>query len=147
MPDSRETRKQQRQGAPRAAKPHADKPAPTAERAGELAWAGQHAQAIELATEALAAIGLSTQSRLDLLDLRAESYVALGKLALAAEDAAAMLEVAAAGKSPALKTRALNRKAAVQMRQGGLKSAVKTAIAATKTARQSRQKPLLAASL
>src|SRR5258708_3642020 len=61
MPDSRETRKPQRQGAPRAAKPHSDKPTPMAEHVGESAWAGQHAQAIELAMEALAAIGLSTQ--------------------------------------------------------------------------------------
>src|SRR6266568_4725844 len=106
MPDSGEMRKPRRKRAQRSAPPRAGKPAPTAERVRDLAWAGQHAQAIELATEALAAIGLSTQSRLDLLDLRAESYVALGKLDLAAEDAAAMLEVAAAGKSPALKTQA-----------------------------------------
>src|SRR5205823_15017730 len=41
----------------------------------------------------------------------------------------------------------LSRKAIVQMRQGELKSALKTAIAATKAARESRRKPLLAASL
>ena len=147
MPDSGEMRKARGKRAQRGAPPRADKPAPTAEQARDMAWAGQHAQAIELATEALAAIGLSTQSRLDLLDLRAESYVALGKLDLAAGDAAAMLELANREKSPALKTQALSRKAIVQMRLGELKSAVKTAIAATKAARQSRQKPLLAASL
>ena len=90
---------------------------------------------------------MSVPSRLDLLDLRAESYIALGKLDLAAEDAAAILELARREKSPAVKAQALNRQSLVQMRQGELKSAAKTAVAATKAARQSRQKPLLATSL
>src|SRR5947207_351275 len=148
MPDSRETRKPRRpQRAPRPAQPRAGKPAPTVQQVRDLAWAGQHARAIDLATASLAATDLSVPSRLDLLDLRAESYIALGKLDLAGEDAAAMVELASRAKSPALKAQALNRRAIVQMRQGELKSAGKTAIAATKAARKSRQRPLLAASL
>ena len=109
------------------------------EQVRDLAWAGQHAQAIELATAALSATDLSAQSRLDLLDLRAESNIALGKLDLSAEDAAAMIELARREKSHALKAQALNRKAVVQMRQGDLKPALATANAALKAARQSRQ--------
>jgi DNA-binding XRE family transcriptional regulator len=80
---------------------------------------------------------------LDLLDLRAESHIALGKLDLAAADAAAMVRLAAAAKSQALMAQALNRKAIVQMRQGEMKPALETAVAAAKAARQSRQKRLL----
>ena len=50
----------------------------------ELAWTGQHARAIDQCTRALATTPggkpLALDSQLDLLDLRAESYVALGKL-------------------------------------------------------------------
>ena len=61
-------------------------------RVADLARAGQHAQAIELATEALGAAGLDVAVRLDLLDLRAESFVALGDLERAGADATAMLD-------------------------------------------------------
>ena len=63
MADSQKKRKSP---TPRALQPRARKPASTAQRVGDLAWAGQHAQAIELATAALAATGLSVGSRLDL---------------------------------------------------------------------------------
>src|ERR1044071_4569780 len=46
---------------------------PLKERVSELAWTGPHAEAIEQASAALAKSGLSVESRLDLLDLRAES--------------------------------------------------------------------------
>src|ERR1700674_639640 len=144
MADSQKKRKSRTQ---RALQPRAKEPASTAERVSDLAWAGQHAQAIELATAALATPGLSVGSRLDLLDLRAESHIAAGMLDLAATDATAIAQLAAAEKSHAFMAQALNRKALVQMRQGEMKTALETAIAATKAARQSRQKPLLAASL
>src|SRR5664279_4010933 len=60
---------------------------PMAERVRDLAWAGQHPQAIEQATRALAATGLAVAAQLDLLDLRAESHIAGGDLANAATDA------------------------------------------------------------
>ena len=66
----------------------------TVARVRELAWGGQHARAIEMATQALAAPKLQPAERMHLLDLRAESYSAQGKLDLAAEDAAAMLKLA-----------------------------------------------------
>ena len=63
MPDSQ--KKKASRGRKRAVEPRMGKPASTAERVSDLAWAGQHAQAIELATAALAAAGLSVGSRLD----------------------------------------------------------------------------------
>jgi hypothetical protein len=97
MADSQKKRKS---GTQRALKPRAREPASTAERVSDLAWTGQHAQTIELATAALAAPGSSVGSRLDLLDLRAESHIAVGKLDLAAADAAAMARLARAKSQP-----------------------------------------------
>src|ERR1700687_1327687 len=54
MADSQKKRKSRTQ---RALQPRAKEPASTAERVSDLAWAGQHAQAIELATAALATPG------------------------------------------------------------------------------------------
>src|SRR5438270_11161219 len=132
---------------PRTARLHAAEPAPLAERVGDLAWAGQHAQAIELATTALATAGLSAGTRLDLLDLRAESFIAQGDLEQASADAAEMLDFANRAKTPGPKAQARNRLALVQMRKGELKAAVASATAALKAARQSKQVPLEAMSL
>jgi GAF domain-containing protein/CheY-like chemotaxis protein len=117
----------------------------------ELVWTGQHAQAIELATQALAEIGTggspSVPTQMELLDLRAESYIALGKFDLAAKEAAVMLKLANSEKTPALKAQALNRKVLLQMRQGDLPAALKTAGTALKTARSTDNDSLIAASL
>ncbi|HWZ74102.1 MAG TPA: GAF domain-containing protein [Casimicrobiaceae bacterium] len=131
----------------RALQPRAREPASRVERVGDLAWAGQHAQAVDLATEALAANGLSAGSRLDLLDLRAESFIAQGDLERAGADANAMLDLADNAKTAALKAQARNRVALVKMRTGEFKVAVVSATAALKAARQSRQGPLEAMSL
>src|SRR5262249_33914192 len=110
-----------------------------------------HALAVEQCTQALliAVDGkpLPIDAQIELLDLRAESYVALGKLDLAASEAEAMLEVGAAAKSPLLNARALSRPALVRMRQGRLKAAVESAEGAVKLARQTKQKPVLALAL
>jgi len=112
----------------------------------DLAWRGQHDQAIEACTQALVTLvdgaPLPVPAQMDLLDLRAESYIATGKLDLAGRDAAAMLKLAEAGRTAALKAQALSRQAMVQMRQGALKSALEAATAAEKAARQSRQTSL-----
>ncbi len=104
-----------------------------------LAWAGKHGQVIELATQALSTPdkvdSRSTQLKMDLLDLRSESYIAQGKLDLAAKDAQAMLKLAGAQKKAALKAQALNRKTLVQMRQGNLPAALKTASSSVRNAR------------
>jgi len=55
-------------------------------RAQALAWAGKHTQAIETASHELGRHNLKPKMQMDLLDLRAESYIALGKLDLAAAD-------------------------------------------------------------
>src|SRR5256885_965584 len=66
----------------------------TDQQVADLAWAGQHAKAIELATASLAENNLDPAARLTLLDLRAESYVAQGDLSRAGADAAAMRALA-----------------------------------------------------
>ena len=120
-------------------------------RLRELAWTGQHARVIDLATQALSEFGKggspsaptmkgsgggrTTQAQMDLLDLSAESCIAQGKFELAAKDAQAMLKIANAEKKPAFKAQALNRKALMQMRQGDLPGALKTATLAVRQAR------------
>ncbi|MFN8411421.1 MAG: hypothetical protein U0Z26_03435 [Anaerolineales bacterium] len=107
----------------------------------ELAWTGQHAAAIDLATEALTTLGRGGSRpaptvTMDLLDLRAESYIAIGKLDLAMKDAKAMGKLAktvGARHVVPLHAMALNRLALVQMRTGDLKGALKSATAAVKT--------------
>src|SRR6185369_17643064 len=83
----------------------------------DLAWAGQHARAIELASQSLSLPKLKPSEQMDLLDLRAESYIAQGKLDLATKDARAMEKLANAQKKPALKAQALIRKGSVQQAQ------------------------------
>ncbi len=60
----------------------------------DLAWAGQHEQAIAAATAALKRKALAADERMTLLDLRSESYIAVGDLERAAADAKAMKALA-----------------------------------------------------
>ncbi|HNO94798.1 MAG TPA: hypothetical protein PKJ84_11540, partial [Anaerolineales bacterium] len=95
--------------------------APTLEQIRQLAWTGQHAAAIDSATGALTTLGKGDSrvapTQMSLLDLRAESYIAIGKLDLAMKDAKAMGKIAksvGAGSSrPTLQVQALNRLALV----------------------------------
>ena len=121
--------------------------APASERVSDLSRAGQHAHAIELATSALAAAGPGIAARIDLLDLRAESFIALGDLMRARADADAMVELADSASNAAFKAQARNRLAFVQTRRGDIKGALATANAALKAARQSKQTLLEAESL
>ena len=148
MPDARKkaTARARPAAPPHAARHRAGKTAPAVQRIADLAWVGRHTKAIELATEALARPALGVGSRLDVLDLRAESFVAQGDLKRAAADAEAMVALAAGGR-PGLEARAMTRRAIVLMRQGEMKAALDDAAAGAKAARRSRQKPWLAASL
>ena len=116
-------------------------------RVRELAWAGQHAQAIELATQKLNMSGLKPDLQMDLLDLRAESYLAQFNIDAAEKDAALMLKLAKAGNKPAWKAKALIRKGVVQSSQNKNESATKTLTSALKLSRQSKLKHLEAESL
>jgi GAF domain-containing protein/CheY-like chemotaxis protein len=89
----------------------------TAKEVGGLARAGKHAKAIELASKALAAAGLTVAKRLDLLDIRAASFIARGELDRAAADADAMLVLAKRAKKAAYMEKALRREAAVHARK------------------------------
>ena len=121
--------------------------APTLEQIRQLAWTGQHAAAIDSATGALENVGAGysrpvrwqgnpAPTMMSLLDLRAESYIALGNLDLAMKDAKAMKTL---GTTAVLKTQALNRLALVQMRTGDLKGAVKSATSAVKLKHSSQE--------
>ena len=121
----------------------------TAERqltaARELAVAGRHEPAIALCTQALAQTPLAAADRIDWLEHRAQSQMALGRFDAAAADASAMRR--SAGTSPAPKARALLCQAQVLMRQGDLAVARVTAAAAARLAGRCAQPPLLAACL
>jgi hypothetical protein len=106
------------------------------EQVHQLAWAGQHAQAIELATNELGKSRLKRDLQMDLLDLRAESYIAQGQLDLAMKDANVMSKLA---KTALLKAKQLNLKSLVQMRMGDLKAAARSASAAVALKHNSTQ--------
>ena len=117
------------------------------ERVRELAWTGQHTQAIELATQGLTQAKIKPAEQMDLLDLRAESYFAQLKIDAAKKDAASMMKLANVFKRPTLRAQALIRKGIMQGRQKNLGSAVRTLTSSLKIARQSRQRNLEAESL
>src|SRR4029453_2058605 len=106
------------------------------EQVSELARSGQHAKAIDLAPAKLKAAGLAVSSRLDLLDLRAESYIALGELTRAGDDAETMLAAARAARNPPFVAQALARRAFVEIRSGKARDAIPTAEAASQAARK-----------
>jgi signal transduction histidine kinase/tetratricopeptide (TPR) repeat protein/putative methionine-R-sulfoxide reductase with GAF domain len=99
---------------------------------------GHHAWAIEIISLELKSTNCSepadicVRDYLDLLDTRAESYYALGKLELAEQDTEAMMQRALAAKKTEYLVQAFNRKAFMQMRAGDLKSALETAESAAK---------------
>jgi tetratricopeptide (TPR) repeat protein len=141
-----ELRSRRTSNRPRASKVPTTAPS-SAREVADLAWAGRHERAIEVAGNALAASDAPLATRVDLLDLRAESHLALGNIAFARADAAQMRELADAAKSAPLKARAGNRLALVQMRAGDTKTAVRTAAAALAAARRAKHAPLEAMSL
>ena len=112
-----------------------------------LAWAGRHDEAIRLADAALAEPGLGAAARIELLDPRAESRMALSDYAGAHDDAVAMLGLARGAHKPALLARALCRLALMQTRQEKAPQHVETAQAALRAARVARQPALEALSL
>ncbi|MFN8400320.1 MAG: GAF domain-containing protein [Anaerolineales bacterium] len=125
---------------------------PIIENIRQLAWTGQHKLAIDSATQALSRSRLQRDVEMSLLDLRSESYIAIGNLDLAMKDAKAMGNLAKSNRQSSivnrqLEAQALNRLTLVQMRTGDLKAALKTATKAVKQAQQSKQKLLLAQSL
>ena len=115
--------------------------------ARDLAWAGQHAPAIDIVTAALTAKGCDDVARLALLELRAESLTAHGEVDRALADAKAMLAVAEASGRPDLQAQALNCLSRVQLSSGGIDAAVTTAEQAVNAARRSRKKPAIATCL
>ncbi|MEY2897193.1 MAG: hypothetical protein RL669_1462, partial [Pseudomonadota bacterium] len=112
-----------------------------------LARTGQHEQAVQAATSALAANGLSPQQQLSLFAQRAESLLALLRLNDAEADANAMLALARRTKSVAHQAQALACLAHVQTRQERSEVAQATAAAAVAAARHCRRRELVALAL
>ncbi len=115
--------------------------------ARDAAWSGDHARAAALCTEGLAEGNLDPAVQLDLLDTRAESFVAQGQFDCVAQDAAAMIGIAKCEDKPAYLAQALNRQVIVQLLQGKLDDSVLTAGEAMQAARDSGQERLAAMSL
>nr|MBP6777365.1 GAF domain-containing protein [Piscinibacter sp.] len=117
-------------------------------RVTALARAGRQAQAIDAATEALAAPRLAAARRLALLELRAGALVAEGRFAEAAHDADAMQALAEAAPRPATwRVRALCAQALAAMRLSRNAAAVELAAQAVALARPLRDAPLRIAAL
>ena len=135
------------QKVPRKATASRHPKSPAAAEAAALAASGRHAQVIAVASVALAAARIAPPDRLDLLDLRAESHIALGDLDAAAADAQAMLEAARRSRRPALLAQALSRRAYVEIRGGAARDAVGTAESALQAARRARHAHLEAIAL
>ena len=107
-----------------------------------LAWDGKHKEAIDLASQELEKSGLSPALQINLLDLRAESYMAQGKLDASQTDVDTMRELA--GEDPAHIAQALLQKAGIQMRRGDSQDAIKSAERALSFAKESQEKALQA---
>jgi signal transduction histidine kinase/CheY-like chemotaxis protein/tetratricopeptide (TPR) repeat protein len=109
------------------------------QQVADLAWAGQHEQAIASASAALKRKTLAATERMTLLDLRSESYIAVGDLKLAGADATAMKALARRDGGAAHQARALCREVAVRITKGEGRTALAVATTALKAARASRQ--------
>ncbi len=112
-----------------------------------LAWAGLQERAIAAATAALLPPALPPTERLALLDLRAESLIAIGDFAAAMADAQAMQAVARKLGDAASKSRAASRLSLVQARQGDPVGAGRSARRALAAARKSGDASLEALAL
>jgi len=93
----------------------------------ELAWSGRQEAATALATEALAARRLSAAARIQLLDLRAESLMAQGRMAEAGADIKQMRALAQGARSPELQALVLLTEAYWLMRSARFAEALAAA--------------------
>jgi len=119
----------------------------TAQTIADLAWAGQHEQAVAAATAPLKRKTLDADARMTLLDLRSESYIALGDLKRAGDDARMMKVVARQAGGAERQARALCRESYVQIRDGNPRQGATTAAIALKAAERSRVPELVAQAL
>jgi hypothetical protein len=120
---------------------------PGIDEVASLAWTGRHEQALERAGTLLASKRLTLAARVELLDLRAESRIALGHFDAAHADALAMQAQAELEFNPAASARALCRMVLVQTRQGLFQPAADTARLALAAARLADDRRLEAMAL
>ncbi|MCB2020532.1 MAG: GAF domain-containing protein, partial [Burkholderiaceae bacterium] len=110
----------------------------------QLTWTGRPEEAIERASAALAAGGLSAAHQAELLDVRAENLLARSEPAHAAEDVRALGALARREGSPALRALAFKREAVTAQLRGEHAQALRTARAACKAAQRGTDERLLA---
>jgi signal transduction histidine kinase/DNA-binding response OmpR family regulator/tetratricopeptide (TPR) repeat protein len=113
----------------------------------DLAWAGQHEQAVQAATTVLGRKSVDAEERMTLLDLRSESHIALGNMKAAATDVQAMKALAKREGGMALLARALCRESHVRTRDADPHGGATVAAAALKAAERSRVPQLVALAL
>ena len=120
-------------------------PAPAITETHDLAWTGQHEQALAVAAAALgdASLHLSSADRLALHGLRVESLVALGQLPEAETEAAAMRRLATRDASDAARLSALCAQCLVWMRRGRFQAAEDAAHEAVDGARRTSDRRML----
>ena len=140
-PSAAATRARTRPTASAVARAAAD----AARTARDLAWAGNHEQAIDACTRGLTAAGLDDTARIEWLEVRCESLLATGRYADAEADAGTMLEIA---RQPGdLRLRALIMRTRTLLRLGRLTPALETAEHALTLAHESAGGSLLARTL
>ncbi len=143
MPD---VQKKKRTGGKIKATPRVTAAASAVDQIAALAAAGQHDRAVDAATHALSAARVPTATRLGLLDLRAESYLAQGDVAAADADTSAMITMARRSRSADHLAQALNRRVAFEIHRGNSRLALSAAEESLEAARRSRQPAIEAVS-
>ncbi len=101
--------------------------------AHNLAWMGQHTQAIKLISLELSKDDHPLPIKIKLLNQRAESHLAQGRFDLAEKDAATMMELTETDQGE-LRVQALNCKTFVQIQLGDVQDAIQTATLALEIA-------------
>ncbi|HJU23815.1 MAG TPA: GAF domain-containing protein, partial [Casimicrobiaceae bacterium] len=111
----------------------------------DLAWTGQHEQALAVAAAALAdpSSRLTSVERLALHGLRVESLVALAQLALAETETATMMSLATREASDAAKSQALCARTLLLMRRGRMEAGEEAAREAVAAARNAKDRSVL----
>jgi GAF domain-containing protein/CheY-like chemotaxis protein len=115
--------------------------------ARDLAWTGQHAQAVDVLSQAIECAQADDEMSLALLEARAESLVMLGEMNRALADADAMRTIGDLTGRADFAVRALISLARIHGPSGRIDVALKAAEEALRIARRSRRKPLLARAL
>ena len=130
-----------------------NKPISIIEQVHSLAWVGKHQQAIGLASQALGNTKLPISLRMDLLNLRVDSYLVLGRIEEAHRDAKTMKKLANQSRTSMAENfhkfsaMAYDNQSQCYLLYGDFKKTYVLLQKALKHAERSRQKDLICSSL